>query len=104
MWLAKGEDQSVIWVDPNSRRTDSMWIPWVGDDSEVRNKSIRFFYTDTSDQLFYIFQDYWAPNDQVRFFWTPKYYEHAPAVKGGTGGGRKRLIIYPSDFAMERVG
>ncbi|MEU6413053.1 hypothetical protein [Microbispora sp. NPDC046933] len=99
------ENGNRVTLQPKGSWIGSMWVPWAGNDSEVQNKSIRIFYTDNADRLFYLFQDYWAPNDQVRFFWSPKYYEHAPRVEGaGTGGGRKRLIIYPSNFAMENVG
>ncbi|MEU6413052.1 hypothetical protein [Microbispora sp. NPDC046933] len=90
VWLSKGEDQSVIWVEPSSRATDSMWIPWVGNEGEMgKSIAVHRHYR----VLYWIFQDYWSTTNQVRYSTTNSYRTSAPVPGNSTGGGRKRLSI-----------
>jgi hypothetical protein len=102
-WLYVGETNSWFGpIDAHSTKASDIRVPWVGPD-EI-GKSIRVYKDGITCppgepcrphkfHLYYIFQDYWQPNDQVK--WTPiGVYDTAPPVPGpSTGGGNKRLII-----------
>jgi hypothetical protein len=53
-----------------------------------------------SRALYWIFQDYWDPSDQIRFS-KSNSYAASSVVPGGTGGGRKRLIINGNGPSMQ---
>ncbi|MEZ0070816.1 hypothetical protein [Planotetraspora sp. GP83] len=91
----KGEGSQVFaqkTLDPNSRTTDSMWIPWVGNENEM-DKSIDVNLGLTVP--YWIFQDYWNGSNQIKFSKNHSYRDSVPVPGSNTGGGRKRLTIRP---------
>ncbi|MEV4116012.1 hypothetical protein [Nonomuraea sp. NPDC049695] len=103
-WLYIAESNSWFGpIDAHSTKSSDIRVPWVGNAEEI-SKSIRVWkdgLTCPPDEacrphkfhLYYIFQDYWQPNDQVKYTSTG-VYDFAPPVPGSsTGGGNKRLII-----------
>ncbi|WP_370017440.1 hypothetical protein [Planotetraspora sp. GP83] len=104
--IANNESGQWFTIQPNSRWTGSMWVPWVGNQDELKSKSITVLYTDTgSDYGYYLFQDYWDPGDKVKFTSVVRPSYKGSYFVGGdsTGGGRKRLIIGKGSFTMEKT-
>ena len=102
-WLYIGENNSWFGpIDAHSTKTSTIAVPWVGNSSEM-GKSIEVYKEGLTCSpcrpykfhLYYIFQDYWQPNDQVKYT-NNGIYDYALPVSGpSTGGGNKRLIIAP---------
>ena len=105
-WLYIGENDSWFGpIDAHSTKVSDIRVPWVGELAEM-GKSIRVYKDGITCppsepcrphkfHLYYIFQDYWQPNNQVKYTGTG-VYDFAPPVSGpSTGGGNKRLIIAP---------
>ncbi|MCO5969020.1 hypothetical protein [Actinoallomurus soli] len=111
--LSNFESGARVTVQPNSTWNGSLWIPWASNDSEVNNKAIRVFWTSNQqDHLYYLYQDYLHPRDEIRWGFNPTYSHLSGylAVGGSsTGGGRKSLIVQDAShggrpFWMENVG
>ncbi|WP_067824958.1 hypothetical protein [Actinomadura kijaniata] len=88
--LYKGEDQVSVTVPANGRWAGSMWIPWVGNNAEM-GKSITVSWGGTT--RYWVFQDYWNTQNQVRYSTTNSYQSSLPVPGSSTGGGRKSLIV-----------
>ncbi|MGK5550861.1 hypothetical protein ACSNOI_04540 [Actinomadura kijaniata] len=88
--LYKGEDRVSVTVPANGRWAGSMWIPWVGDNAEM-TKSITVSWGGTT--RYWVFQDYWNSQDQVRYSTANSYQNSFPVPGSSTGGGRKSLIV-----------
>ncbi|MEU2867053.1 hypothetical protein ACIQWL_40640 [Streptomyces mirabilis] len=111
-WIYIGEKDSWFGpIDAHSTRTSDIQVPWVGNSDEVSPKSIRVYKEGLTCppgescraqkfHLYYVFQDYWQPNDQVKYT-ANGIYDYARPVSGpSTGGGDKRLIIAPDQPYM----
>lgn len=105
-WIYIGENNSWFGpIDAHSTKTSDIRVPWVGNADEM-SKSIRVHkegLTCPSSEpcrphkfhLYYVFQDYWQPNDQVKYTGNG-IYDYAQPIPGpSTDGGNKRLIIAP---------
>ncbi|MFI6519856.1 hypothetical protein ACIBF1_30150 [Spirillospora sp. NPDC050679] len=79
-------------------------VPWVGNNGEMK-KSIRVEPNNQGDvsYRYWIFQDYWQSNDQVKYSTTNSYTDSKPVPGSSTGAGRKRLILGVTP-SMESVG
>jgi hypothetical protein len=98
----KGEDRAAFPVPAKGRWIGSMWIPWVGNESEM-GKSITISWG--GRVRYWVFQDYASPNNQIRYSTANGYVNSVPATGSGTGGGRKRLIVNSDgSLSMESSG
>ncbi len=110
--LYSGEDNSWFStspIDAHSTKTGTMRVPWVGNPSET-NKNIQVYKVynwngEHSVFLYDIFQDYWEPNNQVKYGFYNSYDLPRPLPVPGdsTGGGKKRLIIASDRPYMEAI-
>jgi hypothetical protein len=86
----KGEDRVQFAVAPNSRWAGSMWVPWVGNGTEM-SKSITISWGGRI--RYWVFQDYWNTTDLVRYSTVNSYQNSLPVPGASTGAGRKRLTV-----------
>ncbi|MCP9946803.1 hypothetical protein LUX12_21590 [Streptomyces somaliensis] len=104
VWLYIGENNSWFGpIDAHSTKTSDIRVPWVGSSDEM-SKSIRAYKDGITCppgepcrphkfHLYYVFQDYWQPDDQVKYTGYGIYDYAQPVPGNSTGGGNKRLVI-----------
>lgn len=92
-------------ISPHSQWNGSLWIPWVGRQSEGF-KAIKIFSGPQSNVLTYLFQDYWNPPNAnaIKYSNDPFQYGTASDVEGNnTGAGNKVLFINPDGAGIHLV-
>ncbi len=98
--IANLDDKLMFTVAANGQWTGSTWIGWASDNAEAWRKNI---IVRCPHRHYYLFQDYNDSNDTVKYSQT-RHYADAVPLPGGSGAGRKRLVIHSdSTLTMESV-
>lgn len=101
-----GENASQIFtIAGNSSWNGDLWVPWIGNQGEA-GKAIRILSGRNSEDVVFLFQDYWHPAhaDAVKYVRDNFDYESAKEVEGeNRGGGNKALIINPFERTIDLI-
>ncbi|MFI6786912.1 hypothetical protein ACIBG4_06250 [Nonomuraea sp. NPDC050383] len=85
-----GETNATYGLAAGGEHWLNIRAPWVGNQGEM-GKSITI--QRGTRTIYWVFQDYWNAQDQIKFSTTNSYEQSVPVAGKSTGGGERRLTI-----------